>query len=346
MHTNAISGLPDVPQADTAASEVYTLALRSEYVEIETCVRDLGITESEASAAIADLVRLRLLHLVHGCSYAYVAVNPQSASLQLLAAEDEVLRQRQHELERLRQQMHSLLPLYRANLAEEPDQPQVHHIEGREAARGVLSTLAAEAAEEILLALPTRDPWQDPADSSAENPWPVYTTRRPDLLRVLLPEAARYDVRMREYATELHRQGGQVRTAASLPTWLMVVDSATAVVPREQGPGLSVIHDPSTVTALRHTLTGAWDEARDFDGRYDHESARSASALIDESVLRMLLNGVEDKVIARRLDISLRTCQRRVAELMDTLGARTRFQAGYALGSRSHTEEDDEQIAA
>lgn len=348
MNVDAMLGLPDVPQAGTAASEVYTLALRSEYVDLQRCATELGISETEAAAAMEDLLRLRLLHPVHGRTYAYVAVHPMSASLQLLAPHDEALRQRQHVLERLRQQIHSLLPLYRTRLAKHPEPPHVHTVQDPGAARAILATVTAEAEREILLALPTDDPWQDPVDVDADadvavdphrGPWPRYAGTRPDLLRVLLPEAARFDVRVRERAQALHRHGGEARTAPSHPAWLLVVDAEVAMVPVAEGSGLSVVHDPSVVAALWRTLSGAWGEARPFDGRYDHDSARSASALIDESILRMLLNGLEDKVIARRLDISLRTCQRRVAELMDALGARTRLQAGYVLGQRSRAGE-------
>ncbi|MFJ3420087.1 LuxR family transcriptional regulator [Streptomyces sp. NPDC086082] len=338
MSFDDITDLPDVPQAGTATNDVYTFALRSEYIDIKRCVRDLGISEAEAAAAIDDLVRLRLLHLVHGCTYAYVAVNPLSASLQLLAVQDEALRQRQHELERLRQQMHSLLPLYRENFSGEPQHPHVQRVEDPRAARGILTTITVEAKREILFSLSTQDPWEEPADLDRGG-WLRCAGTRSELLRVLLPEAARFDVRVRERVETLLGDGGQVRTAVSVPAWLLIVDAEVAVVPVTDGPGLSVVREQSVVAALRHTLTGAWDEARPFDGSYDHDSARSTSALIDEAILRMLLNGLEDKVIARRLDISLRTCQRRIAELMDALGARTRLQAGYVLGQRGREEE-------
>ncbi|MER7922660.1 LuxR C-terminal-related transcriptional regulator [Streptomyces sp. NPDC096057] len=333
-----ITDLPDVPQAGTATNDVYTFALRSEYIDIKRCVRDLGLSEAEAAAAIDDLVRLRLLHLVHGCTYAYVAVNPLSASLQLLAVQDEALRQRQHELERLRQQMHSLLPLYRENFSGEPQHPHVQRVEDPRAARGILTTITVEAKREILFSLSTQDPWEEAADLDRGG-WLRCAGTRSELLRVLLPEAARFDVRVRERVETLIADGAQVRTAVSVPAWLLIVDAEVAVVPVTDGPGLSVVREQSVVAALRRTLTGAWDEARPFDGSYDHDSARSTSAVIDEAILRMLLNGLEDKVIARRLDISLRTCQRRIAELMDALGARTRLQAGYVLGQRGREGE-------
>ncbi|WP_427925201.1 LLM class flavin-dependent oxidoreductase [Streptomyces sp. cg40] len=220
----------------------------------------------------------------------------------------------------------------------EPQHPHVQRVEDPRAARGILTTITVEATREILFSLPTQDPWEEPADLD-RGAWLRSAGTRSDLLRVLLPESARFDVRVRERVETVIADGGKVRTAVSPPAWLLVADAEVAVVPAEEGPGLSVVREQSVVAALRHTLTGAWDEARPFDGGYDHDSARSTSALIDDAILRMLLNGLEDKVIARRLDISLRTCQRRIADLMDGLGARTRLQAGYVLGRHGHGEE-------
>ncbi|MQA60571.1 MAG: transcriptional regulator TrmB, partial [Actinophytocola sp.] len=45
-------------------------------------------------------------------------------------------------------------------------------------------------------------------------------------------------------------------------------------------------------------------------------------------LLTLLAAGVKDETIARQLMISPRTVTRRVAELLDERGARTRFQAG------------------
>lgn len=48
----------------------------------------------------------------------------------------------------------------------------------------------------------------------------------------------------------------------------------------------------------------------------------------DRSILRLMAGGVSDAAIARQLDISSRTVERRVRVLLDRLNATTRFQAG------------------
>jgi DNA-binding NarL/FixJ family response regulator len=50
------------------------------------------------------------------------------------------------------------------------------------------------------------------------------------------------------------------------------------------------------------------------------------------AVLRLLADGATDEAIARQLSISVRTVQREVRQVLDQVGARTRFQAGLRLG--------------
>jgi DNA-binding CsgD family transcriptional regulator len=54
----------------------------------------------------------------------------------------------------------------------------------------------------------------------------------------------------------------------------------------------------------------------------------------DRDVLFLLAAGATDQTIARQLGISERTAHRRVKALMDSLGARTRFQAGIQAARR------------
>ncbi|MGV9426418.1 LuxR family transcriptional regulator [Streptomyces sp. NPDC003656] len=335
-----ITELPEVPQSGTVANQIYELALRNEYVDAPHCAAALGITEEEAGAAIEDLVGLRLLHLVHGCSYAYVAVNPMTASLQLLAVHDEELRSRQHQLEQLRQRMHSLMPLYRAQLVREPDPGPVQRIEDAEVAHGVVAGLLADAGDEVLFARSQEDALGDAALLGVDARLQADADLR---VRLLLPQSARFDPALREYVGRLVARGGEARTTTAGVAWLMIVDGSTGVVPLEHGTGVAVLRDPAVVTGFRRGFEGLWSPAESFDGHYDPEAGRAASAAIDAAIVRMLVNGVEDKVIARTLGISARTCQRRISDLMESLDARTRFQAGYLLRTQ---DPDDESAAA
>ena len=65
-------------------------------------------------------------------------------------------------------------------------------------------------------------------------------------------------------------------------------------------------------------------------------SRRRRPDAFDEPILRLLLNGVPDKAIAARLQVSERTVQRHVRVLLARLGARNRMQLGQILACRAH----------
>ncbi|HEY4457839.1 MAG TPA: DNA-binding response regulator [Pseudonocardiaceae bacterium] len=124
--------------------------------------------------------------------------------------------------------------------------------------------------------------------------------------------------------------GGRVRiSSAPLPHETIIVDGRIAVTAgRGEGPArdFSVITVPDVVANVRGLVLSAWQAATDLA---DHEAARQPH--IDEqglTILRTLSAGQKDETAARQLGLSVRTYRRRVAELMDALGASSRFQAG------------------
>jgi hypothetical protein len=56
---------------------------------------------------------------------------------------------------------------------------------------------------------------------------------------------------------------------------------------------------------------------------------------VDHELLDLLGTGMKDEAIARELGIGVRTLGRRLAALLEALGARTRFQAGLQASRRS-----------
>jgi DNA-binding NarL/FixJ family response regulator len=54
----------------------------------------------------------------------------------------------------------------------------------------------------------------------------------------------------------------------------------------------------------------------------------------DRHLLRLLADGLTDEAAAKRLGISARTVRRIMADLMDRLGAESRFEAGVEAARR------------
>jgi Bacterial regulatory proteins, luxR family len=71
------------------------------------------------------------------------------------------------------------------------------------------------------------------------------------------------------------------------------------------------------------------------------EDVTVASDSVDSvnELVSLLTMGINDKTIASELDLSMRTLNRRVSELMSALGARSRFQAGW-LAAFQHMTHD------
>lgn len=86
-----------------------------------------------------------------------------------------------------------------------------------------------------------------------------------------------------------------------------------------------MISTPGAAAAVSNVAEWAWRLGREW--RLAQETSGELDAR-DKRILELLSSGTTDSVIAKRLKVSQRTVERRVRELMDRLGATTRFQAG------------------
>jgi DNA-binding CsgD family transcriptional regulator len=106
---------------------------------------------------------------------------------------------------------------------------------------------------------------------------------------------------------------------------MAVVDGRIALLAVDRA--LVVLQDHQAVQAVRTLLESVWNNAMDVRSvRWvDLEWPEGG---VHRRVLRLLSAGHTDDVAARRLDMSVRTYRRHVAELMTGLDARSRFHAG------------------
>jgi DNA-binding NarL/FixJ family response regulator len=77
-----------------------------------------------------------------------------------------------------------------------------------------------------------------------------------------------------------------------------------------------------------------WERALPLHAGDSAERDTCQLAAEDRMLLQMLAAGLKDQVIARQLDVSLRTARRRLAHLMTTTGATSRFQLALAASRR------------
>jgi DNA-binding CsgD family transcriptional regulator len=137
--------------------------------------------------------------------------------------------------------------------------------------------------------------------------------------------------------------GEQARVATGLPTKLAIADRRVALLPlhREGLPadGAIVVHASPLLDSLVSLFELVWRRATPVAlgrhvGSEGSEDDDDAITEADRRLLSMLAAGMKDEAIARQLGVNVRTVVRRVARLMQELGADTRFQAGLQAARR------------
>jgi sugar-specific transcriptional regulator TrmB len=133
------------------------------------------------------------------------------------------------------------------------------------------------------------------------------------------------------------RRNEEVRVSDRVPTKLVIADRRTAMVPLDADspdPAALVIHATGLVQSLLSLFDFVWRDAWPLQfaspDRDDVVQAAPGPDEIDLQVLSLLIAGASDALVARQLDVGLRTIQRRVRSLMDATGATSRIQLGWA----------------
>ncbi|HEX7301759.1 helix-turn-helix transcriptional regulator [Lentzea sp.] len=187
---------------------------------------------------------------------------------------------------------------------------------------GVEAKLAAAAGEVMI------------ARSSAAHLVPVRRAdhdnlRRGVRYRVLVPDRARTTPGTGLGA--LASAGADIRTAPKVPLDAVVVDRALIVLPAGRRDAVAAFELASVVTTAVELFERVWQVAVPFTA-----TAASAGEVTDREreLLTLLFEGSTDEAAAARLNISVRTVRRTVSQLMDRLGARSRFQAGAKAADR------------
>ncbi|SDZ09962.1 regulatory protein, luxR family [Saccharopolyspora shandongensis] len=93
--------------------------------------------------------------------------------------------------------------------------------------------------------------------------------------------------------------------------------------------GSLVVHASGLLNALSGLFETLWTLAMPVSAETEQDQLSDR----DRSIMLMAA-GATDEAIARRLHLSRRTVVRRIAALLDQLGATTRFQAGVQAAKR------------
>lgn len=248
--------------------------------------------------------------------------NPELGNAKLTAELVAEVRARQHDVHLLRSMFEAFAIVYAENDARSTGGVPYQRLETPAAVQDALDVASQRCREEVV----TIQPGGPRSDQSLSLTLPhdLRLLHRGVQIRILCQHTARYDQNTRAYLERVVTGGSHVRTRDQLPCTLIVFDRQVAFLPvTGDTDGAVMVYEPSTVGFASAIFDGMWEDAQEYLGSKRQD--REISAKLQRAIVRRLLQGMKDEVIARRLGISVRTCRRHISAIMDQLGATSRF---------------------
>ncbi|MGW9447739.1 LuxR C-terminal-related transcriptional regulator [Streptomyces sp. NPDC055632] len=306
---------------------LYTHLLRHGPAPLTALADALGLTPEGVRKASRELSRHRLLtHAPDDPDGPCHAISPYAAAAEIVGPEESRLRRRLEDLERTRARLDSLAPLYEDARRGGTDSAAVETVSSRDRVMLLISDAAARCTEEVLTVQPGGG--RPAGHLERALPRDLEMLRRGVRLHTLYQHTARYNPGTQEYVAAVVEAGAEVRTLGELFGKMVVFDRSLAFLPVWDDPDSAVVlREPSAVAFLCSVFTHVWNLAEPFSTSY----TTATSIQLRDSIAARLVTGAKDEQIARKLGMSLRTCRRHIAQLMEELGAESRFQAGYLL---------------
>jgi len=152
-------------------------------------------------------------------------------------------------------------------------------------------------------------------------------------MHTLYQHTARRSKATRDHVDRTLELGAKVRTLDEFFNRLIIIDRRLAVIPGGSPDVAVAIHDPNLVSYLADVFDRSWERGREYDERGGSSDSEIA-AEVRQMTVRMLTEGHSDPASAKRVGVSTRTYASYVAALKDEYGVETRFQLGFAMGSR------------
>ncbi|MFT2015469.1 hypothetical protein ACMA1D_06400 [Streptomyces sp. 796.1] len=320
----------------TTTMRLYQHAVREGGVEPLHAAQLLQVSDEEAASAVSQLRELGLLRRQSIAHTRLVAINPQTAAAERVGPREHSLRAEQSRLAVQRAAIEAFMPVHlEAAMGQDPAEG-VEVVDDAELLHKMISEMTEVCQVEACVIQPFGIRTQEEADRGL--PKYLELLGRGVGQRTLCQHSTRYSSITKQGVADLCAAGAEVRTLDVLPPRMIVIDRSQAVLPGPDDAELSVVVRNAALARYLSTVFDIfWMTAEPFAGMHQGSREREISRGIDSAITRLLATGAKDEVIARRLGISLRTCRRRIAHLMDDFGADSRFQAGYL--ARQYEEE-------
>lgn len=315
------------------AERAYRLLLARGSATEQEVSKSLSLSSMRVQRLLESMQRKGLVVCLRDVAPIYLPIAPDLAIGALI-------QRRQASLERIR----SIVPiLHRDAMTDRPlraDEKMVEVVTGRTALARIAQQMRHSTHQELRSLV--REPF---TFWSTSNPDPLLQEPSPRPVRhlTILDHAAMEDAGALERVQMECGASEECRIAQSVPLEMMISDQRLAVLPLATDgieDSALLIRSSALLDGLQTLFDSIWQKAAPI--AHIAQSAEletpASSAVGADSLLPLLAAGLNDKAIAHKLGISVRTLIRRIADLLGTLDARTRFQAGWLAAQRMHAE--------
>lgn len=310
---------------DARADLVYRALLTHPDDGVQDLAVHLNISVKDVREALDELSTQSLVRPSDRNPSGFWPLSPRAAVDLLLARQQVELAAYQQRLVASRAAATQILSEC-ADLCPEIREAEVEQVIGIEAVRQRLAALSAQITTEVATFAPGGG--HRPEDIEASREPNAKLLQRGVLMRTIYLHSAHNDAMTLDSLNRLRESGAQVRTIGSLPFRMIIMDRRRAVVPlaADARAGAVILQGTGIIAALSAIFEERWATAQPLGSAMPQDA--NGLNQQESEVLRLLAQGLTDESIGKRLGVSPRTARRIAAELMDRLGARSRFEAG------------------
>jgi DNA-binding CsgD family transcriptional regulator len=312
----------DVMDPDSARGRVYRALTRLGRSEPAALAAATGMSTSDLTEVLGELADLDAVVRVGG---AWAARSPARVMSELLRTEED-----------------RRAALWRAGAELDELYRHTRQASGRAEVEPVTDLAELFALTERVQAhATTRVRWLDrppyrstPARFAAQESLQTRRMAAGVAYKVLYHRAVYDDTELFASMTRMIEHGEDARVLADHPVKLLIGDDRTALLipePERVGAeGSLVVH----ASGLLAAFSGLFDTLWTLGVPVSAAAPAVQLSEKDRTIITLMAAGLTDEAIARRLGLSRRTVVRRIAVLLDRLGATTRFQAGVQAAHR------------
>ncbi|MFE3878038.1 LuxR C-terminal-related transcriptional regulator [Kitasatospora sp. NPDC059146] len=310
------------------ATTVYQAMLDHPTHGVDEIAAGCGLSPVEVHEHLEELSRLTLVRASAQRPGELRAVSPDIGLADILAIQEAELASRQAALAASRAAVTRMV-------ADRAEHRTAHgeRLLGMDAIHARLERMGRSATTEALGSQPGD---QLPHDLAASRVTDSEALARGIAIRTLYQESTRSQPHVATYAHWLLSQGGEVRTAATIPPRMVIIDRSQALIPvdpADNRKGALYVTEPGILSALLDLFEQTWHTAVPL-GATHPDDPRTGLTPTERELLRLLGSGLTDDTAGQRLGISTRTVSRHMSSIMERLNAGSRFEAGIKAAHR------------